>query len=227
MAETSPLIILSADTALEFVKKSIDEFTSIAEGSMMTSSDSPALEKMVDEAMEEAVVRVHENADPRYLDGVTETVTGTAYTPVGGTAQSTILQVSLTTDVIRVLSIQNDSSPILVTEFIPEGSAEARKQENEHIRGTYDDPRVVQRRKSGAGGYKPEFIYYSISDPGNKNFTVEYIPYPDAADDEYSICPRLKSAVLNEVTAIVLEGLGEVERAQIHRARYAQYMQKQ
>lgn len=219
--------MLSATVALEFVKKSIDEFTSIAEGSMMTSSDSPALEKMVDEAMEEAVVRVHENADPRYLDGVTETVTGTPYTPVGATAQNTILKVSLTKDVIRVLSIQNDNSPILVTEFIPEGSAEARKQENEYIRGTYDDPRVVQRRKSGAGGYKPEFIYYSISDPGNKNFTVEYIPYPDAADDEYSICPRLKSAVLNEVTAIVLEGLGEVERAQIHRARYAQYMQKQ
>lgn len=219
--------MLSATVALEFVKKSIDEFTSIAEGSMMTSSDSPALEKMVDEAMEEAVVRVHENADPRYLDGITTTVTGTPYTPVGGTAQNTILEVSLTTDVIRVLSIQNDSSPILVTEFIPEGSAEARKQENEHIRGTYDDPRVVQRRKSGAGGYKPKFIYYSISDTGSKNFTVEYIPYPDAADQDYSICPRLKSAVLNEVTAIVLEGLGEVERAQIHRARYAQYMQKQ
>lgn len=220
--------MLSATVALEFVKKSIDEFTSIAEGSMMTSSDSPALEKMVDEAMEEAVVRVHENADPRYLDGVTETVTGTPYTPVGASAQNTILKVSLTKDVIRVLSIQNDSSPILVTEFIPEGSAEARKQENQYIRGTYDDPRVVQRRKSGADGYKPEFIYYSISETdSSKDFTVEYIPYPDAADQDYSICPRLKSAVLNEVTAIVLEGLGEVERAQIHRARYAQYMQKQ
>lgn len=227
MAETSPLITLSADTALEFVKKSIDEFTSIAEGSMMISSDSPALEKMVEGAMEEAVVRVHENADPRYLDGVTETVTGKPYTPVGATAQNTILKVSLTKDVIRVLSIQNDSSPILVTEFIPEGSAEARKQENENIRGTYDDPRVVQRRKSGADGYKPEFIYYSISDTSGKDFTVEYIPYPDASDEDYEICPRLKSAVLNEVTAIVLEGLGEVERAQIHRARYAQYMQKQ
>lgn len=219
--------MLSATVALEFVKKSIDEFTSIAEGSMMTSSDSPALKKMVDEAMEEAVVRIHENADPRYLDGITTTVTGTPYTPVGGAAQNTILEVSLTTDVIRVLSIQNDDSPILVTEFIPEGSAEARKQENEHIRGTHDDPRVVQRRKSGAGGYRPKFIYYSISTDDSKDFTVEYIPYPDASDDEYSICQRLKSAVLNEVTAIVLEGLGEVERAQIHRARYAQYMQKQ
>lgn len=227
MAATSPFITLSVSTALEFVKKSIDEFTSIAEGSMMISSDYPALGDMVEGAMEEAVVRVHENADPRYLDGITTTVVGTAYTPVGGTAQDKILKVSLSESVIRVLSIQNDKSPILVTEFIPEGSAEARKQENEYIRGTHDAPCVVQRRKSNSGGYKPEFVYYSVAAASDKNFTVEYIPYPDAADDDYDICPRLKFAVLNEVTAIVLEGLGEVEKAQVHRARYAQYMQKQ
>jgi hypothetical protein len=213
---------LNVATALQYVRRALDELTSVEEIGMIASPDSLDLETMVEGAMVEAAVRVHENANKLYLDGE-RGVLDTDYKVKLASDNSVVLEAQEM--MVRVLSVKASDSDVIITEFLPEDSAEARKQKNEYVRGTYDDPRAVLN-KVWAGDYLPIITYYSAKD-ALPQFVYEFIPYPEMIEREIKICSRLEFAVLNEITAMVFESLGEGERAQVHRARYAHYMQKQ
>lgn len=214
---------LNVATALQYVRRALDELTSVEEIGMIASPDSLDLETMVEGVMVEAAVRVHENANTLYLDGEKGSI-GEDYKAelVSG---DTAVKLKALKKMVRVLSVKASDSDITITEFLPEDSAEARKQKNEFIRGTYDDPRAVLD-KVWEGDHMPVITYYTAQGV-LPTFVYEYVPYPEMVETEISVCPRLEYAVLNEIAAMVFESLGEKEKAQIHRERYAHYMQKQ
>lgn len=213
---------LNVATALQYVRRALDELTSVEEIGMIASPDSLDLETMVEGAMVEAAVRVHENANVLYLDGEKGAL-DTDYSAQLVTGDTAVKLTALV-KMVRVVSVKASDSDIVITEFLPEDSAEARKQKNEFVRGTYDDPRAVLN-KVWEGDHKPVITYYTAQGT-LPTFTYEYIPYPEVVETEIEICPRLEYAVLNEITAMVFESLGEMEKAKMHRERYAHYMQK-
>jgi hypothetical protein len=220
---------LNVATALQYVRRALDELTSVEEIGMIASPDSLDLETMVEGAMVEAAVRVHENANVLYLDGQMGWE-GDQFTAEGDD-EGVGVKLKATVPMVRVVSIKASDSDYTITEFLPEDSAEARKQKNKYTRGTYDDPRAVlnkvNNQEESGSDHTPCITYYSMREEGElPEFTYEYVPYPEINETEMEICPRLEYAVLNEITAMVLESLGEMEKAKMHRERYAHYMQK-
>lgn len=220
---------LNVATALQYVRRALDELTSVEEIGMIASPDSLDLETMVEGAMVEAAVRVHENANVLYLDGQMGWE-GDQFTAEGDD-EGVGVKLKATVPMVRVVSIKASDSDYTITEFLPEDSAEARKQKNKYTRGTYDDPRAVlnkvNNQEDSGSDHTPCITYYSMREEGElPEFTYEYVPYPEINETEMEICPRLEYAVLNEITAMVLESLGEMEKAKMHRERYAHYMQK-
>lgn len=220
---------LNVATALQYVRRALDELTSVEEIGMIASPDSLDLETMVEGAMVEAAVRVHENANVLYLDGKMG-YDGEDFS-LEGDDEGVGVKLKATVPMVRVVSIKASDSDYTITEFLPEDSAEARKQKNKYTRGTYDDPRAVlnkvNNQEDSGSDHTPCITYYSMREEGElPEFTYEYVPYPEINETEMEICPRLEYAVLNEITAMVLESLGEMEKAKMHRERYAHYMQK-
>lgn len=220
---------LNVATALQYVRRALDELTSVEEIGMIASPDSLDLETMVEGAMVEAAVRVHENASVLYLDGQRGWDGEQFY--VEGDDEGVAVILKATVPMVRVVSIKASDSDYTITEFLPEDSAEARKQKNKYTRGTYDDPRAVlnkvNNQEDSGSDHTPCITYYSMREEGElPEFIYEYVPYPEINETEMEICPRLEYAVLNEITAMVLESLGEMEKAKMHRERYAHYMQK-
>jgi hypothetical protein len=120
----------------------------------------------------------------------------------------------------KVLSLQCSDSDYIMSDLIPENSAEGRKQLNNYTRGTYDDPRLVLQQV-WAGDFLPILKYYSIKDKGSKDvsFDIEYLPYPIMEDGAIEIPQRVEYAVLNTIVAHVLDSYREFEIADRFRAK--------
>ena len=204
---------LGISAACAYVRKSLDELTSVEDIGMLASPDAIDLHKIVENSIIEAAVRVHERASSILMEGVK----GTQDTDYSATLNSPDLSVTITMTkkTVRVVSIKANDSEVVVTELIPEDSAEGRKQKNPHIRGTHDDPRVVLN-KVWAGDHLPKMTYYSAK-TSLPTFELEYVPYPEIDENTILICSRLEYAVLNELTAMVMDSFGLTERAALHR----------
>lgn len=211
---------LGISAACAYVRKSLDELTSVEDIGMLASPDAIDLHKIVEASIIEAAVKVHERASGLLMEGVSGT-NGTAFGVEKNSDGS--LTITAMKEAVRVLSVKASDSGILVTDFIPEDSAEARKQQNEHVRGTYDDPRVILMKK-WAGDNRPVFRYYSPKSDTIPDIEYEYVPYPVIEESIIEICPRLEFAVLNELTAMVLESINEFDKAALFRGRAEEYM---
>lgn len=212
---------LGISAACAYVRKSIDELTSVEDIGMLASPDAIDLHKIVEASIVEAVVKVHERAGSHLMEGV-EGTQGTDFNVSRNGDGS--LTITATKEAVRVLSIKSADSDIVVCDFIPENSAEARKQSNEYVRGTYDDPCVVLLKK-WPGNHMPAFRYYTPKGDSIPDITFEYVPYPFIEESIVEICPRLEYAVLNELTAMVLESINELDKAALFRGKAKEYME--
>lgn len=236
---------LTINAALAYVRKAMDELMSVEEKDMLTSPDALDLQKLVEASIVEAAVRTHALAPAIMLDGEIATL-GTDYNvTVTGDGVASIVFLTKTA---RVISLQASDSGIVVSSMVPEDSAEGRKQLNKYVRGVPDDPRVVLE-KVWAGDHKPNLKYYTTATDGTATFTIEHYPYPaitggttevvpeggevmpidvslnpGVTEEHIEICPRMKYAVLNELTAMILESLNEHERASLYRTKAKEYM---
>lgn len=211
---------LGISAACAYVRKSLDELTSVEDIGMVDSPDAMDLHKIVEESIVEAAVRVHERASSLMMEGKTATA-GTHYKATADTKEKTIINIVFQTnsETVRIVSLKASDSSYVITELIPEDSAEGRKQLDANVRGTYDDPRAVLLKK-WANDNCPEIRYYSAEkESPTPTFTIEYVPYPTINDDTIEVCPRLEYAVLNELTAMVMDSLGLHERAAFHREK--------
>lgn len=212
---------LGISAACAYVRKSLDELTSVEDIGMLASPDAIDLHKIVEASIVEAAVKVHERASSQLMEGVFG-AKGTAFNVTANSDSS--VTISMLKEAVRVLSVKAADSGIVVTDFIPEDSAEARKQLNEHVRGTFDDPRVILMKK-WAGNNRPVLRYYSPKSSAIPDIEFEYVPYPVIDESIIEICPRLEFAVLNELTAMVLESINEFDKAALFRGKAKEYME--
>lgn len=210
------MIQLSVSAACSYVRKELDELVSVEEIGMIASPDALDLHRLVERAMEEAVTKIHNSAPAYLLDGVV----GKKGEDFSVSAQGGVVTITMLKDTLRMLSVLQEDSNIVVTEFIPEDSPEGRMQLNEYTRGVPDDPRVVMC-KIKADNYKPILKYYTGE---SDEVSVSYVPQPVLEESIVSICPRLEYAVLNEITAMVLDCLNEKDTAATYRTKVAEYL---
>lgn len=218
---------LGISAACAYVRKSLDELTSVEDIGMLASPDAIDLHKIVENSIIEAAVRVHEKASSVLMEGV-QGKSGTDFTAKANDDKS--VTITMSNKAVRIISIQSKhtieskATSNIITDLIPEDSAEGRKQKNPFVCGTYDDPRVVIN-KVWAGDHKPIMTYYSVHENELPELVVEYVPYPAIEENVIEICSRLEYAVLNELTAMVMDSYGLTERAAQHRNRANEIME--
>lgn len=228
------MIQLSISAAHAYVRKVLDELTSVEELGMLVSPDSMDLHKLVEGFIVEAAVRVHTNAPSHLLDGIVGVI-GTDYT---ADPEGKVVTITMKSDCVRIASIKAKDSDHVVCDLIPEDSAEGRMQLNSYLRGTYDDPRAVLMKR-WAGEYLPVVKYYSLKEEEKTDepataaenpdeaaepiVSVEYIPYPVIDETIIMVSPRLEYNVLNEIAAMVLDAVNESDKAQLYRAKAQNY----
>lgn len=214
------MIQLSVSAACVYVRRILDELTSVEDIGMLASPDAVDLHRIVEGSVVEAVYRTHSAAPSLLIDGVkAEDDDYTAELDNDG-----VITITLNKDVCRIASVQTDDSNIVVSDLIPEDSAEGRKQLNTHVRGVPDDPRLVLC-KVWADNHKPVLRYYSTDAKTLPEITMTYVPYPVIEETIVLICPRLEYAVLNEIAAMVLDSLDLHDKAEIYRTKAKENME--
>jgi hypothetical protein len=216
------MVQLSISAACTYVRKALDELTSVEEIGMLVSPDAVDIHKLVEGAIVEAAVKIHNLAPSILLEGI-KGVEGEDYDK--DIDDKGVMTITLKTDIIRIASIKASDSEYVVCDLVPEDSAEGRKQLDEYVRGVPDDPRVVLQQ-NWAGDYRPVLKYYSCNNDSREVKAVDlyYVPYPKIDETIVQVCPRLEYAVLREITAMVLESLNEFDRAKEYRMSSREYI---
>jgi hypothetical protein len=207
---------LSVDAALAHVRKAIDELISAEDIGLLMEPDALNLHKLVAGHMVEAVMNVYSIAPTLLLNGK-KAEEGEEFTLSFNEGVATI-QMNVPT--AKVLALKCSDSEYILSDLIPENSAEGRKQLNEYARGTYDDPRLVLQQV-WAGDFLPILKYYSIKDKDSEDvsFDIEYLPYPIMEGGIVEIPQRVEYAVLNTIVAHDLDSYKEFEIADRFRAK--------
>lgn len=212
---------LTVKGAFAYVRRAIDELTSAEDIGHLVEPDAIDLHKLVEGAMVEAVVKAYSLAPGLILEGEIA-VMGNDYELE---FTNGVVTISMLTPTARVLSVRCKDSEVIVSDLIPENSAEGRKQLNKHIRGTYDDPRLVLL-KQWKGDNMPRMRYYTTTlEEYDLEFYIEFLPYPVLEEGVVKIAPRLEYAVLNFIVASVLDSFKEFEAAERFRVKAKEYME--
>lgn len=229
---------LSIISAASFVRTALDELETVEEIGLLVDADAVNLQRLVVNSIVEAVVTTHSRAIPSLLTGVQgvqrvkeDEESGDEQTSLmedgngGGEPEADfeivnkegVVTITMLQDTLRVVSVQEKSSPVVVCNILPEFSAEGRKQLNKYVCGVPDDPRVVLQQR-WSENYKPILKYYT-TDKEKPEILLEYIPYPELTESVIKISPRLEYAVLNELTAMILDSVKEHNKAALYRAK--------
>lgn len=209
--------------ALAYVRKAIDELTSVEDIGMLVSPDAVNLHRLVEGCMVEAVLKTYAQAPAESMEGVVAEEESD-YKLIG--LKDGVVTISFETPIARVLSLRCVDSEIIVSDLVPENSAEARKQLNKYVRGTFDDPRVVLQ-KVWNGDNMPILKYYTTTKEGldEVSFDIEVLPYPALVEGVVQIAARMEFPVLNNIVALVLDSYAQTELADRFRAKAKEYME--
>lgn len=212
---------LTVKGAFAYVRRAIDELTSAEEIGHLVEPDAIDLHRLVEGAMVEAVVKAYSLAPGLTLEGEAA-VKGKDYELE---LKDGVVTISMLTPTARVVSVQCKDSEVILSDLIPENSAEGRKQLNKYIRGTYDDPRLVLL-KQWNGDNMPRMRYYTTTkELKDLDFTIEFLPYPVLEEGVVKIASRLEYVVLNFIVALVLDSFKEFEAAERFRVKAKEYME--
>lgn len=206
---------LSIISAASFVRTALDELETVEEIGLLVDADAVNLQRLVVNSIVEAVVKTHQGAASVLVDGNIG-VLGEDYT--AELEDNGVIVITMLQDTLRVASVQAGDSPVVLTDIVPENSAEGRKQQNRYVRGVPDDPRLVLQKR-WSEPYRPVMKYYSTKEDTCPDIILEYIPYPILNEAVIDICPQLEYAVLNELTAMILDSVNQHEKAALYRAK--------
>lgn len=206
---------LSIISAASFVRTALDELETVEEIGLLVDADAVNLQRLVVNSIVEAVVKTHQGAASVLVDGNIG-VLGEDYT--AELEDNGVIVITMLQDTLRVASVQAGDSPVVLTDVVPENSAEGRKQQNKYVRGVPDDPRLVLQKR-WSEPYRPVMKYYSTEEDTCPDITLEYVPYPILNEAVIDICPQLEYAVLNELTAMILDSVNQHEKAALYRAK--------
>lgn len=211
---------LTVKSALAYVRKALDELTSVEDIDMLVGPDALDLSKIVEGYMTEAVIKTYAAASAVLLEGVMAEDDDAAYT-----LTDKVITITMNVPVAKILSVKCSDSDMIVSELIPEDSAEGRKQLDKYVRGTYDDPRVVLQKKWN-GDHMPILKYYTTENKSllEGDVEVEYLPYPELVEGVVQIAPRMEYPVLNNIVAMVFDSLNDPTRAEFFRNKAKEYL---
>lgn len=209
---------LAITKAVAYVRQAIDEINSSESYGLIGEAEILDVQKLVEGYFAEAVINVHTLAPALLMEGIMATE-GTDYDLK---LDNGVVTITMKMPTVRVVSAKCSDSDIVLTDLLSEDSAEGRKQLDRYVRGTYDDPRIVLQKK-WAGEHMPILKYYTAKED-EVSFDLEIIPYPAASSDSALIAPRLEYAVLNYITAMVLDSFKEHERAELYKAKAREEM---
>lgn len=200
---------MQVSSAIAFVRARMDEIA-FEQGDMIpVAQDDRNLDNTIGQLLPEAV-QVVVLASPAHLlesDSV-ETQSAIASGPV---------DMSVDDDFLRMVYMKASDSDVFVTNPVPFNSPEARMQANPYTKGTPDAP-VVVLTPLNAGA---KFTYYSLGEAGSVE--LAYISKPEIVSHAI-FCPvRLEEAVLNELTAMVLETYND-QRSQLFHQKVTAYL---
>lgn len=233
---------LTTSDAQALVRRNLDELD--PNGSIMyqdengTVGDNTSMDSLIGRFLPEAINAVHLAAPVALLEGVSLTI-GTP-TP-GSTEQYDVTDATITSNVLsfsiaaslkylRLVAFRAKGSNIVITDPIPEASAEGRKQLNPHIRGRADRPRLVILQDLQNG---PRFKYYSLTDETTiANDAIDQLsivkeqtyiaPTQELPDPSYNISALLRQNIIDYLTARVMETFND-QRSQIYTQRANSY----
>lgn len=213
------MIELSLDKAHTYVLQVLDELRNASGAPMIVEADSLDTYKLTEGYIEEAAYRAHKDAPSLLVDGVTGKA-GEAYKV---TITDKVAEIVMLQETARLASIKASDSNVVVVDYASEESPIGRMQNNEYVRGTYDDPRLIVK-KVWADNRKPEFLYYCTKD-SSATFTLEYVPWIVLKDGAVVICEKLEYAVLSLIVSMVLDALSLHDKAALYKAKYQEYLQ--
>jgi hypothetical protein len=212
---------LTVKGAFAYVRRAIDELTTAEEIGHLVDPDAIDLHRLVEGAMVEAVVKTYSLAPSHILEGETAVKEKDYELEL----KDKVVTISMLTPTARVVSVQCNDSEVILSDLIPENSAEGRKQLNKYIRGTYDDPRLVLL-KNWNGDNMPRMRYYTTTkELKDLDFTIEFLPYPVLEEGVVKVASRLEYVVLNFIVALVLDSFKEFEAADRFRVKAKEYME--
>lgn len=212
---------LTVKGAFAYVRRAIDELTSAEEIGHLVEPDAIDLHRLVEGAMVEAVVKAYSLAPGLALEGEIAVKEQDYELEL----KDGVVTISMLIPTARVVSVQCKDSEVLLSDLIPENSAEGRKQLNKYIRGTYDDPRLVLLKKWN-GDNMPRMRYYTTTlEEDELDFDIEFLPYPVLEEGVVKIASRLEYAVLNLIVASILDSFKELDAAERFRVKAKEYME--
>ena len=209
------MITITPSEAVSLVRKNLDEQEINASALYVSGSpdatDNDSLDNIIKKTLPEALNAVHRDADSRLLEGISGTPTGASIT-------ETVLSFSISPAVLRLVAFQAVDSPVVLGDWVPEYSAEGRKQLNVYVRGTYDDPTLV--KVQGA----QTFRYYTLKQatattyantPASAVSRFIYVPEQvyAAGTASYSVATLLRDPAILHLTGMVLSVYGETDKA--------------
>lgn len=212
------MVTLTPATAITLVRKNLDE-AGLNESIMYTdeNNDNLSLDDIIKKNLPEAINAVHLVAPISLLEGVEYSFSRTQTKPEGE-------KISISTDgvitfspaknskFLRLVAFKAVDSPIVITDVIPEASAEGRKQLNAAIRGRYDRPRLVRLQGETT---PPTFKYYSLKEGTDDSlilavdaisvFSFIREQFYDSQSPGYDISRYLRQNIIDRLTAMVME----------------------
>ena len=212
---------LTVSAAVTYVRKAIDELTSAEQIGLLMEPDAINLHRLVEGCIVEAAVKAYMSAPLLSLNGKKATSTSDFSTkPENG-----VVTITMKTPVAKILSVKCSDSSVVITNLIPEDSAEGRKQLDAYVRGTYDDPKLVLLKRWDED-HMPIMRYYTVkSTTPSPVFDIEYLPYPYLEEGVVEIAPRMEYVVLNLIVASVLDSFREFDAADRFRLKAKEYME--
>lgn len=225
---------LSLDSAHKYILQTLDELKNLDNDIMLVDVEGLDTQKLVDGYIIEAVLKAHSDAPSYLIDGVlgevepAEPIEGYEYDYSVGITDDLVANITMLEESARLVSLQASDSNVVVVDHAAEESPIGRMQNNEYIRGTYDDPRLIVK-KVWENDKKPEYKYYCVTSK-DTTFTLEYFPYPEISTgvDGFKyvyIADKLEYAVLNLLVGMVLDSLSLHDKANLYKAKYQEYLQ--
>ena len=203
------MITLSRNEAIAAVRKNFDEQELNPSSMYGESTDNAEFEGIIDKTIPEAINAVNSAAPVNMLEGDITSMTSPQIS-------DGVVSFSVYAKALRLVYFQASDSPVVLTEFVPVASAEARKQSNPFVRGTFDNPVLVQVTPT-------TFKYYTVKSTteDTDDFRVSFLKICEhkdipsgATDVTYDGVPILKQAIIYQLTGMVLAIYGESDKAQ-------------
>ncbi len=227
------MITLSLDKAHTYILQVLDELKNAADMPMIVEVDNLDTLELTTGYIEEAAFKAHKEAPSLLVDGVTGTQEPVKEEEKQANADydyrisfdndGHIATIVMLRETARLASIKASDSTVVIVDYASEESPIGRMQNNEYVRGTYDDPRLIVK-KVWSDNRKPEFLYYSTISNAT-TFDLEYIPWIKIENGGITISDKLEYAVLNLLASMVLDALSLHEKAALYKAKYQEYLQ--